>query len=105
MISKQEGGTEERWRLRLPGEQGDWAARARVPSLPGSLWLHCPGGELLLPGSWAPKFPWDQRGAGVGVAAPNTDGSLEYWSHLWRVIGWKRPVRHEVFFSHRTRAK
>lgn len=63
MISKQEGGP-GRGRLLLPGEQGDWAARNLIPSLPGSLWLLRPGGELLLPGSGAPELPGDRREAG-----------------------------------------
>lgn len=67
MISKQEGGT-DRGRLRLPGEKGDWAARNLIPSLPGSLWLLCPGGELLLPGSGALELPGDRRGPGGGGA-------------------------------------
>lgn len=65
MISKQEGGT-DRGRLRLPGEQGDWAARNLIPSLPGSLWLLGPGGELLLPGSGGSGVPggpaWTRSG-------------------------------------------
>lgn len=86
MISKQEGGP-GRGRLLLPGEQGDWAARNLIPSLPGSLWLLRPGGELLLPGSGAPELPGDRREAGGAGQTPNMGRSFEYWSRLWLLIG------------------
>lgn len=69
MISKQEGGTDRGRRL-LPGETGDWAARNLIPSLPGSLWLLCPGGELLLPGSEARELPGDRRGSKGAYTSP-----------------------------------
>lgn len=90
MISKQEGGT-ERGRLLAPGGTGGLGSeKISSPSLPGSLWLLRPGGELLLPGSEAPEPPAGPARIGEGAGTrPNKGCSFAYRSHLWSPIGLK----------------
>lgn len=73
MMKKEQGRTEAGC-----GSGGTGGGSGQLlPSLPGSLWLRCPGGELLLPGSelrGSCGTAWRGRGAGT---CPNKDSSFE----------------------------
>lgn len=93
MISEQEGGT-NRGRLLLPRDRRIGRPEISSPSLPGSLWLLCPGGEPLLPDSGLSGSRGKRRGAAGAETPPNTAILFKYRAPLWRPIGRRGALRH-----------